>query len=89
MDDVILAGNNQSVINTIKQQLNQAFSIKDLGPLYYYLGIEFLKNSDGMAMTQRKYALELLQAGNVLDTKPAITPLNPQVTLNNTDGKLL
>ena len=89
VDDIILAGNNQSVINTIKEQLNQAFSIKDLGPLHYYLGIEFLRNSDGMAMTQRKYALEFLQASNVLNTKPAITPLNPQITLNNTDGELL
>ncbi|PWA59979.1 serpin [Artemisia annua] len=54
VDGIILAGNNQSVINTIKQQLNQAFRIKDLGPLHYYLGIEFLRNSDGIAMTQRK-----------------------------------
>ena len=89
VDDIILAGNTQSVINNIKQQLDNTFNIKDLGPLHYYLGIEFLRNPTGMAISQRKYALELLQAGNVLNDKPAVTPLDPQITLNNTDGDLL
>lgn len=39
VDDIILAGNTQSVINHIKQQLDNTFSIKDLSPLHYYLGI--------------------------------------------------
>ena len=32
VDDIILAGNTQSVINHIKQQLDNTFNIKDLGP---------------------------------------------------------
>nr|GEX38343.1 copia protein [Tanacetum cinerariifolium] len=40
-------------------------------------------------MSQRKYALELLQSGQVLNDKPAITPLDPQNPLNNTECTLL
>nr|GEV07764.1 retrovirus-related Pol polyprotein from transposon TNT 1-94 [Tanacetum cinerariifolium] len=86
VDDIILAGNNQSLINSIKQQLHHQFSIKDLGSLHYYLGIEILRNSSGIVMSQRKYALELIQHAGVLNDKPEITPLDPTVSLNNTYG---
>ncbi|GKD14362.1 retrovirus-related pol polyprotein from transposon RE1 [Tanacetum coccineum] len=89
VDDILLAGNNQSLITDIKQQLHKTFSIKDLGSLHYYLGIEILKNSTGLTMSQRKYALELPQSGNVLNDKPAITQLDPQNRLINTEGELL
>ncbi|GKD24502.1 retrovirus-related pol polyprotein from transposon RE1 [Tanacetum coccineum] len=86
VDDILLAGNNQSLINSIKQQLHETFSIKDLGPLHYYLGIEILRNLTGITMSQRKYALELLQSGQVLNEKPAITTIDPQNPLNDTVG---
>ncbi|GJS23768.1 retrovirus-related pol polyprotein from transposon TNT 1-94 [Tanacetum coccineum] len=73
-DDILLVGNHQRVIN----------SIKDLGPPHYYLGIEILRNSHGLVMSQRKYALELLKCGNVLNDKPILTPLDPIQSLNLT-----
>ncbi|GJR91539.1 uncharacterized mitochondrial protein-like protein [Tanacetum coccineum] len=66
VDDILLTGNNLELIKHIKQQLDEAFSIKDLGNLNYYLGIEFLRNAKGITMTQRKYALELLHNGDSL-----------------------
>ncbi|GJY96350.1 retrovirus-related pol polyprotein from transposon TNT 1-94 [Tanacetum coccineum] len=77
--------NHQSTIFTIKQQLHKQFSIKDLGPLHYYLGIEVLRNAHGLVLSQRKYALELLKCGNVLNDKP----IDPIMSLNLTDGELL
>ncbi|GKB04600.1 uncharacterized mitochondrial protein-like protein [Tanacetum coccineum] len=82
--DLLATSNNQSLINSIKQQLHETFSIEDLGPLHYYLGIEILINSTGITMSQRKYALELLQSGHVLNDKLAITPIDPQNLLNDT-----
>ncbi|GKB54695.1 cysteine-rich receptor-like protein kinase 8, partial [Tanacetum coccineum] len=61
VDDILLTGNHQYTINLIKKQLHKKFSIKDLGPIHYYLGIEILRNSHGLVMSQRKYALELLK----------------------------
>lgn len=89
VDDLLLTGNDQFFINTVKTRLHDTFSIKDLGPLHYYLGIEILRNSSGIVMTQRKYALELLKHAHLLDAKPASTPLDPNLKLNPNDGDLL
>ncbi|GJR57150.1 retrovirus-related pol polyprotein from transposon RE1 [Tanacetum coccineum] len=89
VDDILLTGNNNTLINHFKKELDSAFSIKDLGQLNYYLGIEFLRNSKGITMSQRKYALELLQSSKVLDLKPCHIPVDPLVKLNDFDGDLL
>ncbi|GKD07441.1 retrovirus-related pol polyprotein from transposon TNT 1-94 [Tanacetum coccineum] len=60
VDDILLTGNDKTMIQTIHQQLDKQFGIKDLGSLYYYLGIEILHNNKDLVMTQRKYALDLL-----------------------------
>ena len=41
VEDILLVGKDSAFLNTIKQHLHQKFSIKDLGPIHYYLGIEF------------------------------------------------
>ncbi|GJV28486.1 uncharacterized mitochondrial protein-like protein [Tanacetum coccineum] len=89
LDDILLAGNNLSLIKDIKTQLHQTFSIKDLSLLHYYLGIEFLRNSTGMVMTQRKYALDLISYAKLQDDKPAKTPLDFRVKLTYIDGEPL
>ncbi|GKA04775.1 RmlC-like cupins superfamily protein [Tanacetum coccineum] len=86
VDDILLAGNNLSLIIDIKAQLHQTFSIKDLGPLRYYLRIKFLRNSNGRVMTQRKYALDLIAFAKLQNKKPAKTPLDSRVKLTYTDG---
>ncbi|GKA09989.1 uncharacterized mitochondrial protein-like protein [Tanacetum coccineum] len=65
------------------------FSIKDLGQLNYYLGIEFLRNSTGLVMTQRKYALELISSTGLLNVKPSSIPIDPLIKLNHDDGDLI
>nr|GFA67064.1 uncharacterized mitochondrial protein AtMg00810-like [Tanacetum cinerariifolium] len=89
VDDILLIGNNLTLINNIKQQLDQTFSIKDLGSLNYYLGIEFLINTKGITMSQRKYALELLYSVEFLDLKPSHILVDPIARLNDIDGELL
>nr|GEV84784.1 retrovirus-related Pol polyprotein from transposon TNT 1-94 [Tanacetum cinerariifolium] len=74
-------GNNKTIIQNIKQHLNDKFSIKDLGHQHYYLGIKFLRNGTGLAMSQTKYALELVGHAGLLDTKPLTIPLDPTVKL--------
>ncbi|GJX98097.1 retrotransposon protein, putative, ty1-copia subclass [Tanacetum coccineum] len=89
VDDILLTGNNITLIHHFKNQLDLTFSIKDLGNLNYYPGIEFLRNPNGLTMSQRKYALELIQSANVLNLKPCHIPVDPIVKLNDTDGEPL
>ncbi|GJW13398.1 cysteine-rich receptor-like protein kinase 8 [Tanacetum coccineum] len=85
IDDILLTGSNNHPITHFKQQLDQQFSIKDLGNINYYLGIEFLINKQGVTMTQRKYALELIHTAGVLDLKSSHIPIDPNVKLNDSD----
>ncbi|GJY12933.1 uncharacterized mitochondrial protein-like protein [Tanacetum coccineum] len=86
VDDILLARNNTTLINHFKQQLDSKFNIKDLENLNYYLGIEFLRNKNGITITQRKYALELLHTAGILNVKPSHIPIYPNIKLNDTDG---
>ncbi|GJW06273.1 uncharacterized mitochondrial protein-like protein [Tanacetum coccineum] len=40
VDDLILTGNNESLLTSFTTRLNQEFAIKDLGDLSYFLGLE-------------------------------------------------
>ncbi|GJR14005.1 ribonuclease H-like domain-containing protein [Tanacetum coccineum] len=51
---------NENEINQVRQFLKADLLIKDLGELKYFLGIEVLRTTDGICMSQRKYCLELL-----------------------------
>ncbi|GJR21352.1 uncharacterized mitochondrial protein-like protein [Tanacetum coccineum] len=89
VDDIILTGNNVNFINQVKHQLHKEFNIKDLGSLNYYLGIEILRNSTGLIMTQWKYTLKLLQSAGLLNVKPSSIPFDPIIKLNHDDGEPL
>lgn len=71
-------------------QLRTAFVVKDLGALHYFLGIEVCSTpSHGLLLTQKKYALELLQRAVILKCKPANTPMTVTDKLSASEGVLL
>jgi Reverse transcriptase (RNA-dependent DNA polymerase) len=60
IDNLIVTSDNQMEINCLKQDLKQKFDIKDLSKLKYFLGIEIAHSQNGLFISQRKYALDLL-----------------------------
>jgi len=61
VDDIIITGNNPSLIKQLISKLNTFFFLKDLGSLDYFLGIEVKHQSDGsIVLTQGKYIRDLL-----------------------------
>ncbi|KAI3743386.1 hypothetical protein L1987_61094 [Smallanthus sonchifolius] len=81
VDDVLVVGNNMATIQHTKSQLNDLFSIKDLGPLKYFLGIEVARTKDGMVLSQRKYTLDILQDSGLLGCKPSPFPMESTLKL--------
>lgn len=75
VDDIILTGNNISDIQSLKSHLHRIFSIKDLGKLHYFLGLEVTYLNDGIALTQRKFTNELLRDCGITDFHKVATPL--------------
>jgi len=89
VDDIVLAGNNTVTCIHFKHYLNTCFSIKDLGPLKYFLGIEVAIGPQGLFLSQRKYALEITDECGLLGTKPVDFPMEQNHRLTQATGKLL
>ena len=68
--------------------LDQAFKIKDLGNLTYFLGLEVARNAKGIHLSQRKYAINILQETDMLASTPVSTLMNFSKcnSTNNGDG---
>ena len=82
MNDIIITGTNTNIIQRCIDLLAQRFSIKDLGVLSYFLGIEVLTTPSGVLLTQRRYISDLLASTKMSGAKPVATPLV-------TDGNLI
>ena len=60
----------------ITQLLDNAFKIKDLGDLKFFLGFEVARTPTGINLCQRKYALDILNDTGMLGSKIVSTPSN-------------
>ncbi|GKU87876.1 hypothetical protein SLEP1_g2207 [Rubroshorea leprosula] len=67
--------NDTARIQALKQYLHTRFSIKDLGPLKYFLGIEVIRTREGIVLSQRKYALDILHEIGVIGARPSHSPM--------------
>ncbi|RVW14478.1 hypothetical protein CK203_077241 [Vitis vinifera] len=55
------SGSDQNGIQKLKQDFFTHFQTKDLGKLKHFLGIEIAQSSSGVILSQRKYALDILE----------------------------
>jgi len=89
VDDIILTGDDEAEILELKQYLDHVFKIKDLGLVHYFLGIEVLQVEQGLLLTQRKFAKELLEEFGCQDLSPVTCPLDISCKLTTDGGDLL
>lgn len=87
VDDIVITGNDHDGIAGLKQHLTHHFQTKDLGRLRYFLGIEVAQSKEGISISQRKYALDILEETGMLDCKPIDTPMDPNVKLLPNQGE--
>ncbi|RVW61630.1 Retrovirus-related Pol polyprotein from transposon RE1 [Vitis vinifera] len=89
VDDIVITGSDQDGIQKTKATSFTHFQTKDLGKLKYFLGIEIAQSSSGVVLSQRKYALDILEETGMLDCKPVDTPMDPNVKLVPGQGEPL
>ena len=63
--------------------------MKDLGHLSYFLGLEITYSTEGLYITQAKYAFDLLSQAGLTDSKTVDTPLELNAHLILSGGKPL
>nr|KYP62842.1 Retrovirus-related Pol polyprotein from transposon TNT 1-94 [Cajanus cajan] len=81
VDDIVLTGSDHHGISQIKQHPCHHFQTKDLGKLRYFLGIEVAQSKNGIVISQRKYALDILKETGLMSSKPVDTPMDPNAKL--------
>ncbi|KAJ9548564.1 hypothetical protein OSB04_021107 [Centaurea solstitialis] len=86
VDDIIFTGPNSSLVSSFITSLAHKFSLKDLGNLSYFLGVEVLPHPHGLFLSQSKYILDLLTKANMNNCKPASIPLTISDHLTTTNG---
>ncbi|KAH9717291.1 retrovirus-related pol polyprotein from transposon RE1 [Citrus sinensis] len=89
VDDIILTGDFEEELQFLKHRLAQEFDIKDLGNLKYFIGMEIARSREGIAVTQRKYVLDLLMETGMLGCKPADTPMDSSKTFGTESDSVL
>ncbi|WKA08959.1 hypothetical protein VitviT2T_026639 [Vitis vinifera] len=89
VDDMIITGDDLSGIQELKDFLSQQFEMKDLGHLSYFLGLEITHSTDGLYITQAKYASNLLSQAGLTDSKTVDTPVELNAHLTPLGGKPL
>lgn len=88
VDDLVVAGNNLVMLEKFKGYLSKCFKMKDLGKLKYFLDIEVARGPEGMFLSQRKYALDIITEAGLLGCKPVSTPMEQNHRLLSDQGPL-
>ncbi|KAJ9506443.1 hypothetical protein QJQ45_019441 [Haematococcus lacustris] len=83
VDDCILASADEAAVQEVKQQLQQAFDVHDLGQAADFLGmrIAFDRTAGILRLTQQHYIEQLLQRFGLAECKPRQLPLSPGTQL--------
>ena len=83
VEDIILTSNNISDMQSFKSYLHRIFSIKDLGKLHFFLGLEGTYLNDSIALIYRKFTNDLLRDCGIIDFYNIATPLPLHLKLQN------
>eukprot|EP01018_Ginkgo_biloba_P011003 Gb_34728 [translate_table: standard] len=73
VDDLLITGNDVSMISDLKKDLQMNFEMTDLGLLHYVLGIEVWQTPGRVFISQAKYIWEVLRRFRMEDCKPVCT----------------
>ncbi|GKV49990.1 hypothetical protein SLEP1_g56708 [Rubroshorea leprosula] len=76
VDDLLITGNSTAFISDLITKLGQKFSLKDLGELSLFLGVEAVKTSAGLFLSQHRYINDLLQKSKMDGAKTVATPMS-------------
>lgn len=75
VDDIIVTGSNTSFNQSFINKISHRFSLKDLGPLNYFLGVEVIPTPSSLLLLQSKYTHDILTKSNMISSKPSSTPM--------------
>ncbi|KAL8145121.1 hypothetical protein AgCh_003364 [Apium graveolens] len=82
-------GNDMAAISDLKKELSSHFTMKDMGAVNYFLGLEIDRSEVGFFMSQKKYVMDMLKDFGMLSASPLKVPMDTHITLTPDKGELL
>ena len=84
MDDIILIGNDVSVLQSVKIWLSKNFSMKDLGEATYILGIKIYRDRSKrlLGLSQFTYIDKMMKRFSIEQSKRGYIPMVSGITLS-------
>ncbi|XP_039012606.1 uncharacterized mitochondrial protein AtMg00810-like [Hibiscus syriacus] len=73
VDGIVITGQSTTAIDQVVHALRVSFSLKDLGELYYFLGVKVQRSNDGIMLSQKKFILKMLAKSGLSKATPTIT----------------
>ena len=84
VDDILLISPDSIGIRRLLDSLSSTFSMRDLGPTNFFLGIEFISTPNGYFLSQSKYILSIFQKAHMDKAKPTSNPCSFSKLTNST-----
>ncbi|GKC29189.1 ribonuclease H-like domain-containing protein [Tanacetum coccineum] len=76
VDDIVLTACSDGLLLRIISSLHQEFAMRDFVPLNYFLGISVTRDSSGLFLSQKKYAIEILEKAHMVSCNPSRTTID-------------
>ncbi|XP_066365527.1 uncharacterized mitochondrial protein AtMg00810-like [Miscanthus floridulus] len=83
VDDLVITGTKDAEVATFKEEMKATFQMSDLGPLYFYLGIEVHQDDSRITLRQTAYAKRVVELAGLTDCNPALTPMEERLKLSH------
>jgi hypothetical protein len=74
VDDIIITASSTPLLQRLLDRLHSEFAMTDLGDLHYFLGIAVTRSSDGLFLSQRQYAADIIQRAGMSECHSSATP---------------
>ena len=80
VDDLLIIGKDKTEIQELKDRLSTRFSMSDLGPVAYYLGMAVTRDRSNriLRIGQQSYLEEAIRTAGLWDSAPQLTPMGTE-----------
>ncbi|XP_021733475.1 uncharacterized protein LOC110700265 [Chenopodium quinoa] len=85
VDDIILTASSDRHRKHFMSLLGSEFAMKDLGPLSFFLGIAVTRHAQGLFLSQKQYAANIIERAGMSNCSPSPTPVDTKSKLSATD----
>ncbi|KAG6471062.1 hypothetical protein ZIOFF_072158 [Zingiber officinale] len=87
--DMVITRNNEREIEKLQDELSVRFDMKSLGELRHFLDLEVENREDGIFVSQKGYAMKLVERFGQKKSKTRMTPLDLDTKLRREEGSVL